>query len=228
MSKNMQDIKTRAYILRRTNYLEADRILNVITPEGKKAVIAKGARKAKSKLAGGIEMFSLTELNIHQGRGEMGTLTSAKMIKFYDKIIADFNKMEIASEILRKINAAAESSDSPEYFKIVDESLSALNNLTNVDLIQSWFLLNLLKVSGEEINVFRDAAGEKLAAGKRYEYDGFENAFAVREGGRYGADEIKMIRLMLAADLKVVMRVKNFEKVLPAVLKFAKNVNKMN
>ncbi len=227
MSKSTLDIKTRAYVLRRTNYMEADRILSLITPEGKMSVIAKGARKAKSKLAGGIEMFSLTELNIHQGHGQMGLVTSARMVKFYDKIIADFNKMELASMILRKINMVAESSDAPEYFNMVDESMAALNDDENTDLIQSWFLLNLMKTSGEEINVYRDVNGEKLSADERYEYDAFENAFAAREGGRYGADEIKMIRLMLATNLNVVTKVKNAEALIPAVLKFARNVNKM-
>ena len=65
------DIKTLAYVLRRTNYGEADRILNIITPEGKKSVIVKGVRRAKSKMAGSVELFSLSELNIHFGKSEL-------------------------------------------------------------------------------------------------------------------------------------------------------------
>ena len=58
MSRNMSDeIKTLGFVLRRTNYGEADRILNLITPQGKISAIAKGVRKPKSKLAGGVEMF---------------------------------------------------------------------------------------------------------------------------------------------------------------------------
>ena len=62
MSKNTldnKDIRTKAFVLKRTNYREADRILNLITPEGKISAIARGARREKSKLAGGIEMFCL-------------------------------------------------------------------------------------------------------------------------------------------------------------------------
>ena len=53
MLNNMQnkDIKTMGYVLKRTNYAEADRILNLITPQGKISAIAKGVRKEKSKLA---------------------------------------------------------------------------------------------------------------------------------------------------------------------------------
>ena len=78
MPKNTpKDLKTKALVLRRTNYSEADRILNLITPEGKVSVIAKGVRKPKSKLAGSVEMFTLFEANLHFGRSEMGVLTGA-------------------------------------------------------------------------------------------------------------------------------------------------------
>ena len=35
------DIRTHAIVLRRTNYGESDRILNLLTPEGKMAVLAR-------------------------------------------------------------------------------------------------------------------------------------------------------------------------------------------
>lgn len=227
MPKNMQDIKTRAYVLRRTNYAEADRILNLITPEGKISAIAKGVRKSKSKLAGGVELFSLTEVCVHMGRGEMGILTSAKMLKYYDKLVADFERMELAAMVLRKISMAAESSDAPEYFAMTDAALSCLNDGTDTKLVESWFLLNLSKVLGEEVNVYRDANGEKLAAECCYDYDAMEGAFLKREHGEFGANEIKLLRLMLTADLNVVRRVKNTETMLPQILRLARVVSKM-
>lgn len=51
------DLRTQAIVLRRTNYGESDRILNLLTPEGKVSVIARGVRKEKSRLAGSIELF---------------------------------------------------------------------------------------------------------------------------------------------------------------------------
>ena len=115
------EIKTKSYVLRRTNYGEADRILNLITPVGKISAIAKGIRKEKSKLAGGVEMFSLAELTIHKGKGEFGTITSAKMLRFYENLLKDYNRMELASMILKKISLAAEHSDSPRFFEITDD-----------------------------------------------------------------------------------------------------------
>ena len=221
------DIRTLAYVLKRTNYNEADRIVNLITPEGKVSAIAKGVRREKSKLAGGIEMFSLVELNIHRGKGEIGVITSAKMLKYYGNLVLDLKKMELAGLILKKISLAAESSDSPEYFKIVDQSLGCLNAGFDVSLVESWFWLNLLKASGEEINLYRDANGKKLSAENRYIWDIMDNAFVESENGDYGADDIKILRLILTTDLNVVARVKNISEMIAGILKLAHIVNKI-
>ena len=86
-------IRTFGYVLRRTNYGEADRILNIITPLGKISAIAKGVRKEKSKLAGGVEMFSLIDFNIHKGKSDLGTVIGAKMIKYYGEILKNYDRM---------------------------------------------------------------------------------------------------------------------------------------
>ncbi len=221
------DIRTLAYVLKRTNYNEADRIVNLITPEGKVSAIAKGVRREKSKLAGGIEMFSLVELNIHRGKGEIGVITSAKMLKYYGNLVLDLKKMELAGLILKKISLAAESSDSPEYFKIVDQSLGCLNAGFDASLVESWFWLNLLKASGEEINLYRDASGKKLSVENRYIWDIMDNAFLESENGDYGADDIKILRLILTTDLNVVARVKNISEMIAGILKLAHVVNKI-
>ena len=220
------DTKTLAYVLRRTNYGEADRILNLITPNGKISAIAKAARKEKSKLAGGIEMFSLIELNIHQGRGEIGVVTSARMLKYYDKLLADYTRMELASFILKKINQAAESSDSEELFKITNQSLAGLNKGMDLKLVENWFLINLLKTMGEEINLYRDLNGDKLDANSRYDWYGIEQAFIKNEHGGFSANEIKLLRLMSTADLAVVSRIKDIEAMLPTIEKVVKFKNK--
>ena len=62
---NSKDLRTKAIVLRRTDYGEADRILQLLTPSGKRSVIARGVRKEKSKLAGGIELFSVSDVLIH-------------------------------------------------------------------------------------------------------------------------------------------------------------------
>ena len=211
MSKNTapsKDVRTLGIILRRTNYGEADRILNILTPNGKLTAMAKGVRKVRSKLAGGVEMFALIDFNIHMGRGEMGTVTGARMVRYYDGIIKDFERMELMGLILKKVNKAAESADNPEYFKIVEQCMEGLSNDTNVALVKGWFLLNLARAMGEEVNLYRDTEGDKLVVERDYNWDVINEAFAASGDGEYGVDEIKMLRLMMTADLSMVRRVK--------------------
>lgn len=216
MQKNIpnKDIRTFGYVLRRTNYGEADRILNIITPSGKITAIAKGVRKPKSKLAGGVEIFSLADFIIHQGKSDFGIVTSAKMLEYHGEILNDFNKMELGGMILKKINQVAEYSQAAEYFDIVDQSLRNLNGDTNVILIESWFLLNVAKVLGEEVNLYRDEDGAKLQEDKKYDFDGARGVFVEKENGEFGADEIKMLRFMVTAELDVVRRVKVSDEIL--------------
>lgn len=219
MSENIQnkDIRTLAYVLRRTNYGEADRILNIITPLGKKSVIAKGVRKPKSKLAGGVEMFTLSEVNIHEGRGDIGVLIGARMTVHYGEIVKDLKKMELAAEMLKKINRVVEV-ECEGYFKILDEALKFLNTSMSLGIIEAWFLMNLNKEIGEELNLYRDIKGEKLSAEKRYEWEATEKAFVENTQGTYSVDEIKMLRLMMTNKLEVVLRVKVSDDTINKVL----------
>ncbi len=203
-----EDLKTEGIVLRRTNYSEADRILNMITPVGKVAAIAKGVRKPKSKLAGGVEMFCLSELVIHRGKGELGIVTSARMKKQYGEIVKDLERMEMAAEMLKKIDKAAEGVGQGEFFEILRQSLEGLNNGVDLKLVVSWFRLNFKRASGEEMNLYRDNIGEKLVANQRYDWRAAEEAFVVNETGEAGANEIKMLRLMATMDLAVVGRIK--------------------
>ncbi len=226
MSDNMpsRDIRTLGYVLRRTNYGEADRILNLITPEGKISAIAKGVRKEKSRLAGGIEMFTLTDYNIHRGKSELAVVTGAKMVRHYNNIVRDFTKMELAGVILKKVSVAAESSDNPEYFTIVRQGLEGLDRGMGHGLVEGWFWMNLLRAMGEEVNLYRDVTGEKLDAEVSYDWEVGENCFCARDGGRYGAEEIKMLRLMTASELGVVARVKNANEIVERVLPLVKTL----
>ncbi len=227
MPKNTVDLKTLAIILKRTNYGEADRILNLITPGGKKTAMAKSVRKAKSRLAGGVEMFALNELNLHFGRGDIATVTGAKGIRFYKNILADYSRMELAALILKKVSLVAEAVETADFFEITKSCLEGLDDGANLALVESWFLMNLMKASGEEINLYRDENGEKLRAEARYYYNARETSFVENSQGEFGADELKLLRLIVTTPLSVVKRVKNIDDKLTKILHFARMASKI-
>ena len=238
MPKSMlnKDCRTLGIVLRRTNFSEADRILSLITPFGKISAMAKGVRKAKSKLAGGVEMFSLTDLNIHQGRGKLGTVIGAKMVEYYGTgILMDFERMELAAMILKKVDKATEEVEdfkqiendrAEDFFEITKQSLRALNDGADVRLVTSWFGINLLRASGEEMNLYRDINGEKLRADLRYNWNVIEGAFENAENGEFGADEIKLLRLMMTLELRKVQLIKINDEILTRICGIIKSDNK--
>ncbi|MBQ2638116.1 DNA repair protein RecO [Candidatus Saccharibacteria bacterium] len=221
------DIRTKAFVLRRTNFGEADRIINFLTQQGIIAAIAKGVRKEKSKLAGSTELFTLSDITLHQGlNNKLCVLTSAKMLEHYHKIPYSLPELELAGLIMKQIAKFAETSTGPEYFDLLHQTLSALDAGVNPELVETWFWLNLAKVGGEQINVIKDTSGQDLDPFKAYVWDTTESALREQLGGNVGTEEIKIMRMMLSNDLKTNSRIKDIAPHLPTILYIAKVINK--
>ena len=208
------DLRTRAIVLRRTNYGETDRILNLLTPEGKIAVLARGVRKEKSRLAGGIELFSVSDVVVHRGRSELGILTSARMQKFYANIMSDFDRVELAGDLLKKLDRIAEQVETPALFELLTEALDGLNRNFTIDIVRSWFNLNLARISGEQVNLYTDVTGAKLSPDLTYLWNPYEKALEPATGGQIGAKEIKLVRLMLVSHLGTVANIEDVDVLL--------------
>ena len=222
MARN--DLRTEAIVLRRTKYGETDRILNLLTPLGLKSVIARGVRKEKSKLAGGIEMFCLSDVVIHEGKGDLGTLTSAKMLAFYQNIMKDLDRLELASTILKQAARLADQIDTPDLFNLVKQDFEGLEHGFSPLLIESWHNLNFARLSGKDVNLLFDTTGAPLSPDQRYVWNALDEALEPVAAGEIGASEIKLLRLMLVSDLRTVALVKNLDPLLPTVHHVARRV----
>lgn len=220
----MRDLRTKAIVLKRTDYGEADRILQLLTPEGKMSVMAKGVRREKSKLAGGIELFSVSEVVIHEGKGELGILTSAKLLEHYDAFVRDIELLELGGGLMKNASRRAEQVDSEEFFNILRQSLQAAQKHAPEgpetrwkELIRSWASMNLLRASGEEINLKYDVSGDRLSADSRYMWDTENVALAPHDSGRISAEHIKMMRLMASTPLELCLKVSGYGELLDEI-----------
>ena len=73
--------KTEAIVLRSIRYGEADRILHLYSRErGRIGAVAKGVRRPKSRFGGRLEPLFRVSLVLHEGRGELYTVTSAQTV----------------------------------------------------------------------------------------------------------------------------------------------------
>ena len=68
-------------MLRSIRYGEADRVLHLYTPDrGRVGAVAKGVRRVKSRLGGRLEPLSRVRLVLHEGRGELCTISQADSV----------------------------------------------------------------------------------------------------------------------------------------------------
>jgi DNA repair protein RecO (recombination protein O) len=82
-------VKTEAVVLRSIRYGEADRILHLYSADrGRVNAIAKGSRRPKSRFGGRLEPFFRLDLMLHEGRGELLTVTGASTVDGYPALRA--------------------------------------------------------------------------------------------------------------------------------------------
>ena len=210
--------RTRAIVLRRTNYGEADRVMRLITPLGQRSVIAKGARREKSKLAGGIELFGITDIVINSGRGDLGILTSARLVHFYRHILEDYDRLQFGYEVINLVSKASEHIDEPEWYGVLSEVFMGLDALTiPLQLTQSWFYLHYAELTGYELNLDRDLTGAMLDQEKTYMYDVSEKGLRLAGQGELQSQHIKLLRILANRPISVVAQVGGIEDILPDV-----------
>lgn len=190
---------TTAIVLSRTNYAEADRIVTFLTRDfGKVRAIAKGVRKEKSKLAGGIELFSVSDIGFVEGRGELGTLTSARLRNHYDGFLYDLAKVDFAYSALKLINKFTTDDAGPEYFVLVQQLFIALNEpRLALHAASVWWYVQLSNVTGHAINLESTTTGEAFTDSQTYIFDTDHAGFTVSSTGGFTPNHVKFMRLAL-------------------------------
>ena len=212
-----QSERLQAIVLRRTDYGEADRILHLLTSAGRRNVIAKGVRREKSKLAGGIELFALCDVVVRRGRGELGILTSAQLQQFYRHILDSYERMQFGYEMLKLVNRASDQVDEPAWFSVAQQVLAQLNSVkVEQKLIETWFYLQYAGLLGDELNLRTDVAAHTLSPDKTYMYDSTEKGLRLAEQGDLSADAIKLLRLIQAKPLANVAQIGGITEVISA------------
>ncbi len=219
----MRQERTQAVVLRRTNYGEADRILQLLTPIGRRSVMARGVRKEKSKLAGGIELFAVSDVVIGQGKGDLGILTSARLVRFYRHIMEDYDRLQFGYEVVRLVGRASELVDEPEWYDVLTQVLAALDaRSVDVRLTQAWFYLRYSDLLGHALGLSYDVDGARLAPESTYRYDVGEKGLRLAPSGTVARAHITLLRLVTTKPLATLAQVGGIEGVIDECLRLAR------
>ncbi|HSX43866.1 MAG TPA: DNA repair protein RecO [Candidatus Saccharimonadales bacterium] len=217
----MKSIVTKGIVLSRVDFQEADRILTILTPDnGKIRVLAKGVRKIKSKLAGGIELFSLSQLTFIPGRGEIKTLISSRMQIHFGNIVKDINRTMLGYEFLKRINKVTEDAAEAAYYELLAQALNGLNNPDlSSEALELWFTMQLLKITGHAPNLRTDSNQRLLSQTERYVFDFDSMTFQAADQGTLTANHIKLLRLGFNSQQPAIFtKVRGVTDQLPEVL----------
>jgi DNA repair protein RecO (recombination protein O) len=122
-------VKTEAIVLRSMRYGEADRILHVYTPHrGRVSAIAKGVRRARSRFGGRLEPFFRLQLDLHEGRGELLTVTGAQTVEAYARLRDDARALDAAARACDAVGRLFETGEPhPNVFNLLCRRLSLLD-----------------------------------------------------------------------------------------------------
>lgn len=158
MSTNYRDrqYRSEAVVLGRTDLGEADRILIVFTPtRGRLDVIAKGARKALSRLGPTLDLFNQVQIELTHGR-ELEVVRSVTAIDRHPRLREDLNAYGHASycaELVRIFTQPREAHQ--EIYQLLVSSFALLDDGIDPWIIARHFEMALLDALGYRPELFQ-------------------------------------------------------------------------
>jgi DNA repair protein RecO (recombination protein O) len=159
-----------AYILHHRPFRDTSQILDLVTRDhGKIALVARGSRSAKSRLAGVLRPFLPLRIS-WVARGDLGTLTGAEAAGpptgiQGDAVLAAFYVNELLLHFLHRHDAQ------PEIFALYAEILLSLRSSREIARCLRSFELELMSLLGYALNFQpQGAADTELDPEQHYDY----------------------------------------------------------
>ena len=148
--------KTEAVVLRSIRFGEADRVLHLYTLDrGRIGAVAKGVRKTTSRFGGRLEPLSHVELMLHQGSGELQTVTGVQLLRHHQASRSDYYRLSaglIGAEAMLRLHGEPEANERAfgaltKFLDVLDDVEPSTDRPPLDPLVLS-FQLKLLWLSG--------------------------------------------------------------------------------
>jgi DNA repair protein RecO (recombination protein O) len=149
--------KTEAVVLRSLRFGEADRVLHLYTLErGRVGAVAKGIRRTKSRFGARLEPLSHAELILHEGKGELHTVTGVDLVRPHRAAREDSYRLGVGFVALEAmLRLFPEQEANPRAFQaltrfldLLDEAEPRTGERPATDPLVLGFQLKLLWLSG--------------------------------------------------------------------------------
>jgi DNA repair protein RecO (recombination protein O) len=148
--------KSEAIVLRSMRFAEADRILHLYSEQrGRIGAIAKGVRKTTSRFGARLEPLSHVELMLHEGSGELQTITGVELLHSHRASREDPYRLNvglIGAEAMLRLHGEPERNERAfgalaRFLDLLDEA-PVLDSRPALDPLVLAFQLKLLWLAG--------------------------------------------------------------------------------
>ena len=208
--------KTEAIVLKHVNIGEADRIVTLYTPHsGKVRAVARGVRRAKSRLAGHLELLTTTQVLIHRGKA-LDVISQSETIASNLDLRVDLWRMTCGlymAELVERFSQ--EQQENINLYRHLKDSLATLGTTANVNMLLRHFEMRLLDLTGYHpelgrcveceaplapvTNYFSPGAGGVLCPDCRYKHSLHRSL---------SLNALKVLRLMASSGFEAASRVR--------------------
>ena len=148
--------RTEGIVIGRRDQGEADRVLRLCTPAGKTDVLAKGARKLRSRKAGHIELFTRSAFVLSRVPNYWDIISQAETLDPHAALRGDLLRggyARYAVEILDRFFTEGEGGTA--VFDLLDHTLTWLCEHDELDAVIRFYEQHLLGLAGFRPELFR-------------------------------------------------------------------------
>jgi len=168
--------RTEGIVLRQLDYAETDRILTLLTPEGKLSALVHGIRRPTSRKAGHLGLFCRAQLLVARGRN-LDIITQAEGLEEFEGLRGDLLRFTYACYVGELVERLAQEEDGDLYALTVD-ALRRIADEPDPRLWVRYFELRLLRYAGYQPELFRCLGCQEPIRPEA-------NVFVVSEGGLF-------------------------------------------
>ncbi len=135
-------------VLMRRDHGEADRVVTLLTADGRLSLLAKGVRKLRSRKTGHLELFTRTRLLVSRVEGSWDIVSQAEAQVTRSRLQEDFARATCARYVAELALRFFEDDTGKALYTLVDDVLTHLTTSSESDILLRWYEQQVLTLAG--------------------------------------------------------------------------------
>ena len=205
----MSVFKTKGIVLLESNMGDNDKMLTILTPNGKIGCSAKGAKRPKSNLMAGTQYLCFGEFSLYKSASSY-TVNVAEPIEIFYNVRLDIDKLTYASKVTKLVNEVTDENQNT--YRVLQLTLNTIYMFSESDkdleFIYSIFKMRLLSIIGfKPVIEGCSTCNEKKVSYFSLKDNGFKcDACGKQDKGAIKMSDttIKAIRYIIRSDAKKI------------------------